>query len=32
MEDYYEKYGWSYLENGFGMTGEPIKIYSSNTE
>jgi len=32
LEAYYEKYGWSYLEDGFGITGEPIKIYNSNTE
>lgn len=30
--DYYEKYGWIYMEDGFGITGEPIKIYISNTE
>lgn len=32
IEGYYEKYGWSYLEKGFGITGEPIKIYRSATE
>ncbi|MFC4410474.1 GNAT family N-acetyltransferase [Chungangia koreensis] len=27
LDDYYEKYGWSYLADGYGVTGAAIKIY-----
>lgn len=27
LDGYYEKYGWSYLADGYGLTGTSIKIY-----
>ena len=31
LKDFYENNGWSYLENGFNLFGESIKIYSKKT-
>ncbi|KEK23391.1 GNAT family N-acetyltransferase [Bacillus gaemokensis] len=32
LEGYYEKYGWSYLAEGYGVSGGSIKIYEKTVE
>lgn len=32
LEDYYEKYGWQYLAQGYIFNGEPTKIYVHRPE
>jgi len=27
LDGYYEKYGWTRIEDGYEITGEPTKIY-----